>query len=204
LKSTKAIPQSSQANPSNLVSLFKGVRSKQVAQATWQAVLEEEIRSEKNKKWTEHLRRTLSVDKNKYRKEKAKSPSVTFSGTFPHERKNNQINTTTCLITSDLDHLENVEEVFSLVILDPVTHFAFRSPAGDGLKIGIRSMDIKNDADHKRFYAATERYFKKIYGLTTDKSCKDICRLTFLPHDRDLYINPSPTLFDVEKGQPPA
>ena len=48
---------------------------------------------------------------------------------------------------------------------------------------------LENQVDyHPSFFKSVSYYLQNEYGLTTDKSGKDIARACFLPHDPDAYI----------------
>ncbi|MBE9572344.1 MAG: hypothetical protein IMF11_17080, partial [Proteobacteria bacterium] len=150
------------------ISTFKGINKRPVGTATWQKTLED-IRSDKHKKAIENVRGVLhkcGSDSPEYRGAKIELPAVTFGGTFaPHRAKVN-VTSPTGIIIPDLDHLdERTEIIFRLLTQDKNVWFIFRSPSGEGLKVGIRAQGIKNDDDHKKLYFAIERYFKDIYDL---------------------------------------
>ena len=179
----------------NSISYYAGINPKPKKKVLWTDVLTE-IGNGTYKKLIEKARAIKDPDK--YRDFKTTLPSVTFSGTFNGRRAANAVLTTTGLIIADLDHLPNVDDLFKSIIQDEKILFAFRSPGGEGIKAGIRTNGIRNDEDHKIFYNAVERYFRVVYGIDTDPSCKDISRLTFLSYDPDIWINPTPLNFKVK------
>ncbi|MEA3479156.1 MAG: BT4734/BF3469 family protein, partial [Bacteroidota bacterium] len=189
------------------ISLFQGVKNKRpIATTTWQKTLED-IQSDKYRKAIEKVRGILhksGCESAEYRAIKTKLPAVTFGGTFSPTRAKGNIISPTGFIILDLDHLnKKTEPVFRLLTQDNNIWFIFRSPSGEGLKVGIRSQGIKCDADHKKFYFAVERCFKEVYNLTIDPACKDISRLTFVSYDPALWINPEPQFFDISKWEKP-
>ena len=183
----------------NAVSVFKGIYPDPVQTVSWQQVIEN-IKSDKYKDYILTGRGLSNPDQ--YREYKKKLPGVTFAGEFK-KRNKEQVLTATGFIISDFDHLEDVETVFKLLKQDHNVWFIFRSPSGEGLKCGIRAEDISTDNDIKRLYNSVEWYFKNIYGLDTDPSCKDISRLTFVSYDPDLWENPAPDFFNIKKWSPP-
>ena len=188
------------------ISIFRGINKRPIATTTWQEALEN-IRSDKYEKPIENVRailRECGSGSPEYRKAKTQLNAVTFGGVFSPTRAMANILSPTGFIIPDLDHLnERTKIVFRLLTQDKNVWFVFRSPSGEGLKVGIRSQGIKCDADHKRFYFAIEKYFKDAYGLEIDPACKDIARLTFVSHDPDLWVNPDPQYFDISAWTKP-
>ena len=184
------------------VSLFRNAEGTIPVETTrWQTVLDR-IKSDKYKNRILKARSLLG-DEEAYRQYKKKLPAMTSCGTFSYREKNKVVSTTG-FITADIDHIPNVEAVFKLLIQDKNVCYAFRSVSGRGIKAGIRSKDIKTDEDIKKFYHSIENYFSDLYGITLDKSCKDISPLTFMSWDRNLFINPNPQYFDISKWTKPA
>lgn len=189
---------------SDNISGFKGIYPEPIATITWQKVLNN-IKSGKYEKPINTVRDIISkygAKSEKYKKAKCHLPSVSFGGTFSH-RANNQIISPTGFIIPDMDNIpKQVESLFNLLLQDTNIWFVFRSPSGQGLKVGIRANDITNDDDHKKLYFSVERYFKELYGVKIDVACKDISRLTFVSHDPNLWIHSEPQFFDIEVWQP--
>ena len=181
----------------DLISKYQGINPTPSVEVRWQDVLHE-ISSGKLRAIIDKAREIKEHQgPNEYREFKKKLPSVTFSGLFNGSRSNAKIKLSTGFIVSDLDHLSNVEATFKRLKEDSNIWFLFRSPSGDGIKCGLRTDGIQSDTDHKRFYAAIEKYFKQVHNLQIDPACKDISRLTFLSHDHDSWVNNSPSKFDV-------
>ncbi len=182
----------------NTISVFSCLDSMPKKSVTWQETLKN-IQSDKYKKFVIAGRKIQ--DEDEYREYKKRLPCVTFSGEFK-KRNKEQIKAATGFIIPDIDKLTDVEKIFKLLIHDEYIWFAFRSPSGNGIKCGIRADNILIDEDIKKFYSAVERYFKEVYGITIDPSCKDICRLTFVSYDPGLWINPDPVLFNITAWKP--
>ena len=180
----------------DVISVFSGIKSAPIGESDWISVMER-MKSDKYRSVIEHGRNITDIAD--YRAFKIKLPSVTFCGKFAANREKANIVSTTGFIVPDLDHLDNVDSVFKQLCEDEFVWFAFRSPSGTGLKCGLRAHGIYSDDDIKIFFASCERYFSETYGLILDKSCKDISRLTFVSYDPDLFINPNPYYFDIDK-----
>jgi hypothetical protein len=114
----------------------------------------------------------------------------TFSGTFT-SRSDKALIRHSGLLCLDFDHLNNVRTLFDRLLRDEYfeTQLLFRSPSGDGLKWVI-SVDAV-PSEHTGFFTAVANYVYKTYGVTVDKSGRDISRACFLPHDPDAYLNPA-------------
>jgi hypothetical protein len=180
---------------SDVISFYNGINPRPTKDVTWQYVLSL-IKDGEYKNQVNKAREIKNPDE--YRKFKTNLDSVTFAGTFNSVRNKDHVLSTTGLIIPDLDHIKDVDKIFNQIVQDEKTWFAFRSPSGEGIKCGFRARGIRNDDDHKVFFKAVYRYFKFVYGIDIDPSCKDISRLTFLSFDEQTYINPSPIYFNIE------
>jgi len=187
----------------DIISVFKGAaKPAPIGEATWQDAIAN-IQSGKYQPAIDKVRAIKqSQGEQAYRDAKKNLPAVTFCANFSKNRDHKNVLSATGFLIPDLDHLENVEEVFRLLIQDPHIWFVFRSPSGSGLKCAVRAEGIKTDQDIKNFYSSVEYYFKSVYGLEIDSACKDIARLTFVSSDPNLFQNPNPVFFDIQKWQP--
>jgi hypothetical protein len=186
--------------PSDNISVFRGIKPEPIKTTTWQTTLKT-IKSDRFRTLIEQARAIKGVDK--YRKFKTTLPAITFSGTFKKRRNCKNIFSSTGFIIPDLDHLGNYTNlIFDFLTQDENVWFAFKSPSGEGIKVGIRAEGIKADANHKQLFFAIERYFKEIYGIKIDPACKDIARLTFVSYDPSLWINPEPQYFKISDWRP--
>lgn len=150
--------------------------------------IHEMIRSDRYKKQTIKLR--SFQDKNQARNYKAFHFNyATFSGIF-EKRSNDAIKQHSGLLTLDIDHVSNLEEIKQLLLKDAFleTELLFTSPSGDGLK-WIISIDLKKET-HENYFQAIRNYLKYTYQIEVDKSGKDVARACFIPHDPEVFINP--------------
>lgn len=85
----------------------------------------------------------------------------------------------------DNRHIEDMAAFRDQVCEDPHVAFAFISPSGLGVKLGIRIDPTR----HRESFFAAERYFLEKYGVQIDPSCKDPLRLCFVSYDPDLKVN---------------
>lgn len=104
----------------------------------------------------------------------------------------------------DADHLVDVTKMVEILKTNKYVHFMFLSPSGDGLKIGVKTSVMIDNAD---WYSSAYRYcshqITKTYGITLDKT-SDCVRACFLSHDDDIYYNPNSALWfpKILKEQP--
>lgn len=169
---------------------------------TWQETLER-IKSDKYKASVIKAREIRKTNPDAYKSFKTKFPAVSFCGRLSY-RSNDKVLETTGFLIPDLDGLQNIETAFETLKNDPRIWFMFRSPSGDGLKLGVRTEGIKNDNDIKAFFECVNRWFGAEYpGLPLDDSCKDIARLSFVSWDPDLWVHPNPVLFKMDDWPAP-
>jgi hypothetical protein len=117
-------------------------------------------------------------------------PAVTFAGTFSGTGTVDDITKMSGLIVLDFDHIQNLTEVKQKLQNDDHTFLLFTSPSGDGLKLVVKH-DLEDPLKWKYLYFEFESYYLNTFGLITDKSGKDICRMCFLPFIENLYRNES-------------
>jgi VirE N-terminal domain len=146
--------------------------------------------------------RTILAHRGKaaYDQAKAQLPALTFGGTFAPSRGNAHLRQHTGIVHGDLDHLLDVAAVKQAICRDPCTAYAFVSPSGGGLKLGVRVPVVADTAGYQHAWHTVSTAYERRYGWRWDPSGKDISRLCYVSHDRELFWNPAAELFDV----PPA
>ena len=114
---------------------------------------------------------------------------VTFSGTFS-KRNDANLQKHSGLLTIDFDHIQDIATLKASLLNDHYfeTELLFISPSGDGLKWVI-PVDL-TQAKHQDYFKAVANYVSHAYQIEIDQSGKDISRACFLPHDKDIFINP--------------
>jgi hypothetical protein len=132
-----------------------------------------------------------------YNAAKQRLDAVTFGGTFAPTRSKTTLVQHSGLVHGDLDHLNDLQAVKQRLCVDPALAYAFVSPGGDGLKVGVHVEPVEEDASYKHAWQILTDYFHTRYGVTWDPSGKDVCRLCFVSWDPTLYINPDAQLFPV-------
>ena len=160
-----------------------------------------EIQSDLYAEKIAELRELLKKSPDEYREKKKTLPAFVFGGEFSGRTRASLVRASGFLVL-DFDHLDNVETTFSALVNDPHAWFAFRSPSGIGLKLGLHTTGITCDEDHQRFFRAASHYIEQQHGLIVDPSCKDVSRLCFVSHDPLLFVGDSPVDFNIERWLP--
>ena len=145
--------------------------------------------------------RTIKDDRYRRQYKANKFDYCTFSGIFS-VRTDKAIIQHSGLICLDFDHLKDVEAIFEALKEDIYfeTLLLFRSPSGNGLKWVISfhdsyfryGKDGESYSDYQvRFFAGLYNYIFNHYDVEVDRSCRNLSRACFLPHDPAAYLNPS-------------
>ena len=132
--------------------------------------------------------------KNQYKKS---IPCITVAGTFS-KRGTKDILKSSGLMGIDIDYTDNVEIMGRVPeILKGLPYIAFfsKSVSGDGY---FAIMKLNNPQNYEGHFLALEDEFKG-YGITIDKSCKDVSRLRFASYDMGAYHNPDATSYYMER-----
>lgn len=147
--------------------------------------------------------------KKRYTAAKAKLPVFTWSGNFDPGKKGTPENGTLVKhsgrLQIDIDGLGSLEEAAALrakLENDPHTELPSLSPGRHGVKASFLIGVCKNDAEHKRCFAAADRYFKETYDTEIDPACKDVRRVCYLHFDPDTKLNKNAVPLDIEKWVP--
>jgi VirE N-terminal domain len=140
----------------------------------------------------------VSKDKKEATEFKKQLPAVTFSGTFSKRNKESLVEHSNiiCIDIDDCTSPQNFKETFTK---DAHVLAAFISPSGKGLKLLFRIDGTQHEASFK----SIETYIKNIHKIEIDTSGKDVCRLCFLAHDEDIYINENAKIFRLIPNEPP-
>ena len=176
------------------LSIFTGF-TRIVAVKTYETIAEL-IRSGKYKAKVEVLQQLLAEGKDKeYSNQKKSLPAFTPSGRFVGGRKMVNLLEYSRLIILDIDKLsiDKLIEVKEKTIQDKYTYSCFVSPSGKGLKILVKTEN--SVTKHKETFLKVQDYYEKLLGISIDPSGKDVTRLCFLSHDKELYLNPQSETF---------
>ena len=127
------------------------------------------------------------------KKAKTTLPYFTGSGTFT-KRADAGIKKHNGRLILDIDEVEDVDEVKSLVCADPYTEYCFTSVGGGGVAVVVKI----DSARHLESWKALAVYYKKKFGLIVDKSTKDISRARFVSYDPQLWHNERAVTFRLK------
>jgi hypothetical protein len=139
-------------------------------------------------------------DKVKYEEAKKSLLAFTVSGSFSR-RGNDHLQTYSGILQMDFDHLKqkgvDIVELKDKISRDPHVVFAFGSPSGDGLKVGLLVATAAEE--HAAAFKAAQQYCLQKYGILPDPKCGDLSRLCFLSSDPDIHINEEAVPFDWQR-----
>ncbi|MBI4929439.1 MAG: PriCT-2 domain-containing protein [Bacteroidetes bacterium] len=119
-------------------------------------------------------------------------PSITVSGTFSKGHAKENITEHSGLIQIDFDSVENPAKTKEIFRNDVFTFATFISPSGTGVKVIVKVSPEK----HSESFLLLKKFYAEKYGLKLDEKCKDVSRLMFLSHDKNIFVNPNSVLFD--------
>ena len=128
---------------------------------------------------------------------KSSLPCITVAGIFDR-REAKSLTKSSGLMSIDIDYKDNVEIMERVPeILKGLPYIAFfsKSVSGDGY---FAITKLNNPQNYEGHFLALEDEFKG-YGITIDKSCKDISRLRFASYDMGAYHNPNATSYYMER-----
>lgn len=138
--------------------------------------------------------------KDKTTREEAKklTPMLTLSGKFSY-RSIDKMEKHSGFIAIDVDSVDDLEHLKSLVYSDPHVYAGFESISGTGLCL-LFKIDGRRHLDA---FEAIEVHIMNQYGEAVDKTCKDVTRTRFVSHDPRLYRNPDAKKWDTYLDKPP-
>jgi predicted P-loop ATPase len=142
--------------------------------------------------------RTIS-DKEERGKAKQKAPCVTVSGVFA-SREDKGLKQSSGLIAIDIDGVEDVNELKSLICADKHVYACFVSISGRGLCVIFRI----NSTKYREAFEGISEYLYNTYQCIADPTSKNVSRLRFVSYDPHLYINEKAEKFaQYPKSKPP-
>lgn len=134
---------------------------------------------------------------------KQKLPAATFAGTFS-KRNATSITSATGLFAVDYDgdDPQKIEAALIKFKADKHTVAVWRSPSGNLKALvkfvyGAQKKAIDTDARYKEAFTIAAKYYRENFEIELDKNCKDICRLTFLSHDPQIFYNENAVPFEL-------
>ncbi|NDW12618.1 hypothetical protein D0T50_06910 [Bacteroides sp. 214] len=191
------------------ISLFQGFTKHKQNQKTLDVL--KEIEDELYSKTINRLRLALRKGETETAgRTKKQLPPVTFSATYAEKRLAQHITGYNDIIVLDFDKLtpEALLHCRTAIEQEAQTLFCFRSPSGDGLKVGVylatpaatklREQTLHNKKEigfsalesyHKTQFTHALKYYEELTNTEIDTSGSDIGRLCFLSSDPEIYIN---------------
>ena len=115
--------------------------------------------------------------------------SVTLSGTFKRHQASD-LQEHSGYLAIDIDDVD-VTEYTDKLKDDVHCTGLFKSISGKGLCF-VMAID---KTKHLDAFLGAEKYFFEKYGISIDKSCKDVSRLRYVSYDKDCYINKAAKTF---------
>lgn len=141
------------------------------------------------------------ADKKERNALKAATLPYMLSGLF-RGRRHTEAFIESSLFIIDVDHVGDYNTLFERVKTSAHTHFAFRSPSGDGLKVGIRlSPSIVDAKKYTIAYRDCADRFARYFGVEVDHT-SDCARACFLGYDNDLYYSPHSMAWKPKTEEP--
>ena len=100
----------------------------------------------------------------------------------------------TSLAFSDIDHIDDVDVAFKLVIADPHTLMAYKTVGREGLRVIYKYVREQPDVhiDSVSWKAAFQKgnsHYASLTGQEYDNQCADYTHLCGLAHDENVYVN---------------
>lgn len=140
---------------------------------------------------------------------KRQLPGFTLSATYTGKRREEGITRYNDVLILDFDKLseEEITRCREIIMQIPYTLFCFRSPSGNGLKVGVyydseEAGELRNrlsakpeititelEAYHKNIFDQCRRHYEQHCQAIIDTSGSDIGRLCFVSYDPEIYIN---------------
>jgi len=169
------------------VSFFKKITDPKNSEVKSFFELMNQIREGEYRLHVENLRekKQKGASKDEVEKLKRSLPLFTASGLFS-ERYDEKLIEHSGKLAIDFDKLENIEDAHTLLCADKYTEYLFKSCSGQGLCC-IVNIDPEQ---HLKSFEYLQGYYKSVYGLDMDESCKNVSRARFVSYDPDLFHNP--------------
>ncbi|MFD2937872.1 BT4734/BF3469 family protein [Spirosoma flavum] len=177
------------------VSFFgKGSINQPLKQSVDTQTLNKRIQSGTYKTQTENLRKKkLASQQEILAYESQHCSSVTFSGIFSPTRAVEHLIQHSGFICIHLDQLKpkRLKALLTLLKANPFTCLLFVSPDGNGLRVVVK-IDCHKAQDHGAFFDQLVSYYQTHLGIEAtelNESGKDICQLSFLSYDPEIYYD---------------
>lgn len=149
----------------------------------------------------------ISPEEAKKKVKEAMMPAFSVAVVFQDRgRQTQHVASVTGLSLCDIDHIDNVDEVFQKIAADPHTLLLYRTISGKGLRCIYCYVDEKgkppqNALLYRAAYRKGNTYFAGLAGMDYDGNCGDLTRLSGMAHDAGAYYNPDAEPFTVSDAE---
>jgi AAA domain/Primase C terminal 2 (PriCT-2)/VirE N-terminal domain len=183
------------------VSLFEGSFDTTVQETVSLATVLHRIQNGTYRRFVERLQRTLHT-KGETAYKKAKEKSVAFTPCCALTTRDQDVpwpeklRSCTGLVHLDCDDLEDPERLKSQLAQDKCVVFAFVSPRGNGLKVGIAATDIVDTETYKHAWSVVVGHIQTRYPdvhINVDQHVKFLHALCYMSYDPAPYVNADAT-----------
>lgn len=142
--------------------------------------------------------RTIS-DKEQRTEAKKIAPAVTIGGLFK-ERTDSGLDKHSGFLAVDIDDVEDINHLKSLICTDKYVYAAFVSIGGRGLCVVLKINGVK----HREAFQGASEYFYDNYRVILDPTSINVSRLRFVSYDPDIYLSDTCERFaQYPKTKPP-
>lgn len=129
-------------------------------------------------------------------------PAFTLSACYEGARRAENLRQYNSIVILDIDKLDadHVDPVVWKASDSLYTLFAFRSPGGRGVKIGVNPVApgvppltayVMTAENHRDTFRAAKAYYETLLGVAVDPSGKDPGRLCFVSYDPYIFVAPA-------------
>jgi BT4734-like, N-terminal domain/Primase C terminal 2 (PriCT-2) len=180
------------------VSLFQGSTDTMVKETIPLADVLKRIQDGTYRPYVEHLRQVLAT-KGEAAYKRAKAQSIAFTPCCALSTRAQKVpmaqklRSVVGIVHYDFDHVADPAALKARLAENPATVFAFTSPSGVGVKVGLAASGITDAVSYKAVWHAVLRQLKQTYAdvtISEDEKIKYVNALCFVSDDPDLYVNP--------------
>lgn len=192
------------------VSVFHGKTATAPAEQLTLGAMLERIRTSAYRTWIDLLRQCRE-EQGEEQYKAAKGNSVAFTPccalTSRAQKRpwSEKLVSTTGIVHYDIDGLADAAAARAALAHDDRVVFAFVSPSGHGLKVGVAAEGITGPDTYTTVWAALKADFAQRYpalSVSTDINVKFLHALCFVSDDPDLYVNPAAVPFVMPPSVP--
>lgn len=182
---------------SHAVTLFRGAQQTTPMEQTTLGVVLDRIKQGTYAREVAALRQIYaSGNEGAYRRGKERLPAVTPCCALQSRAQkipwSEKLLSTTGVVHLDLDHLDDPAAVRTQLAKNPHIVFAFISPSGTGVKVGIAAEGIEGPESYRAAWRRVTEGWHQAYPAlpwSEDPAVKYLHALCFVSHDPALYVN---------------